>query len=277
LEAKFSLPELVRDRLLRRNQNWLAILCGKTGSGKSYSAITLARKIDKDFNMDKLVFRVEDLMKLLNSGKLKRGDCIVFDEAGVGIPAREWYTISNKAIGYLLQTFRNMNLAVIFTTPNLSYIDGQARGLFHTYIETQTIDRVRKQVRARIYMMKATRKGKILYIYPRVREPGTRRKVAITKLFFPIPNKKLIRDYEKKKTQFTRFLNLSIEKSIQDMTRDARTGRPSKLPASAIAFIISASMQGVTQTNIAKLVKEKFGVSISQRGVSFVLAQSKKK
>jgi hypothetical protein len=117
------------------------IICGGTGSGKSYTALTIARMINSNFDVSKhVVFRVESFMELLNSGTIKRGDVIVWDEAGVGIPAREWYTISNKAINYVLQTFRHLNLCVIFTTPSFDYVDKQTRLLFHVYIETVVID-----------------------------------------------------------------------------------------------------------------------------------------
>ena len=35
----------IRVRLLYQNKNWLAIITGDTGSGKSYSALRIAKKI----------------------------------------------------------------------------------------------------------------------------------------------------------------------------------------------------------------------------------------
>jgi len=104
-------------------------ITGETGSGKSYSALTIAELIDPEFNIDKVVFEPKDFLKLLDTAK--RGDVIVFDEAGVGIPAREWQTIQNKLFGYVLQVIRYKNIGIIFTVPHLNFIDSQARRLIH--------------------------------------------------------------------------------------------------------------------------------------------------
>lgn len=140
-----------RNRILYYNRNLLIIICGATGTGKSFSALTIAKLIDPTFTvLGRVVFTVEDFMELLNSGRLKRGSVVVWDEAGVGIPSREWYSISNKAINYVLQTFRHLNLCVIFTTPSFDYIDKQTRLLFHVYMETLKVDRDKQRVIAKV-------------------------------------------------------------------------------------------------------------------------------
>ena len=48
---------LIRDvqkRLWKLNDNWLSIITGDTGSGKSWTALSLAEKIDPDFNTGEL-------------------------------------------------------------------------------------------------------------------------------------------------------------------------------------------------------------------------------
>lgn len=75
---------------------------------------------------------------------------IVFDEVGVGIPARDWYTISNKMLSYVLQTFRYENLSVIFTCSSFDFIDVQTRKPFHTYIETLAISDEKNLVTAKL-------------------------------------------------------------------------------------------------------------------------------
>lgn len=129
----------VRQRLNRDNQNWLCALVGGTGSGKSFSALTLASKIGGKVW---IVFTAEEFLFLLTKNKdLSKGDVIIFDEAGVGIGSRDWYSDENKAIMDVLQTFRYLNVGVIFTVPVSSFVDSQARKLYHCIIETQCIDR----------------------------------------------------------------------------------------------------------------------------------------
>jgi hypothetical protein len=269
---------MVQDRTVNKNRNWLCIVCGETGSGKSYSAISLAKLIDKEFNIDKLVFKADDFLKLLNSGKLKRGDCIIWDEAGVGLPSREWYSISNKAIGYLLQTFRNLNLAVIFTTPNLGYIDNQARCLFHSYIQTERIDYKKNIAVCKLFFVDVdSKKGKVYYKYPRfnIQTPdGYSKMVVIKELYIDKPTDDLIKAYELKKKAYTTQLNLGLEREVNTITRDAKTGRPGKLSTTEAEFIIKESKKrGMTQTKILRAVQKQYGTKVSVMTISRLISR----
>lgn len=200
--------------MLKRNKNWLAIICGDTGSGKSFAALMIACLLSKRFNIDFVVFSAEEFMALVNSGRLKAGDIILFDEAGVGIPSREWWTISNKMINYVLQTFRHKNLGVIFTTPDFSFIDIQTRKLFHNYIETVTVNRKKNYCEVKWFELQHNpRFDKLYFKFPRIVENGEIKiveRVQINK-----PPEKLIAAYELKKMMFTKKLNIDAEKGIQ--------------------------------------------------------------
>jgi|GEM_PF-1668292 len=124
-----KLAGVIRNRIWVQNKNALISIFGEPGSGKSLSGISLASLIDDDFNLNKLVFTAEEFLYVLDEAK--RGDCIIFDEAGVGLPAREWQSLQNKLLSYVLQTFRYQNICVIFTTPHVSYIDKQVRHLIN--------------------------------------------------------------------------------------------------------------------------------------------------
>ena len=143
--------DMVQDRVLKRNKNWLAAFCGATGSGKSYASISIAAAVDPSFTVkNRLVFTAKQFMALLNSGTLEKGCAVIFDEAGVGIPARDWYSVQNKLISYIMQTFRTDNLAVLFTMPSFDFIDVNARKLFHHYFETMAIDYGRRKARLKL-------------------------------------------------------------------------------------------------------------------------------
>ena len=68
---------------IRNNKNFLGFLSGPTGSGKSYCCLRIAEEVDPDFTLERVVFNGIDLMNLVNSGKLKKGSVIIFEEAGV--------------------------------------------------------------------------------------------------------------------------------------------------------------------------------------------------
>ncbi len=213
------LVERIQRRLIKNNKNWLCVIVGPTGSGKSYSALTLASKIDPTFDITKVVFTSEAFLKLINDPKkLKKGSVVVFDEFGVGMPRREWYSVSNKMISYLLQTFRNRNLGVIFTVPSLDYIDTQALRLMHTKIITLSIDRQINEVVCKWFDLDFNpRRGKEPYTkYPRIRDKKGRI-IILDRIGFPMPDSKLVSAYERKKTKYTKELNLELEDSLREL------------------------------------------------------------
>ncbi|MBP2029364.1 hypothetical protein J2755_000284 [Methanohalophilus levihalophilus] len=129
----------IRDRINNMDKNFMGVVVGETGSGKSATAVEIARKVDPTFEANpRIVFTPKEFMDLIP--KMKKGQAIIFDEAGVGIPAREWMRVQNKLIGYVAQLFRHLNLCVIFTVPSMSFIDKQVKNLMHAVIETKTID-----------------------------------------------------------------------------------------------------------------------------------------
>lgn len=201
----------IKTRLNILNKNWLSIICGETGSGKSYSALSLANFIGPMH----LVFNPVEFLSLLTSKKIKRGHVIIFDEAGVGMSSREWYSMQNKLLGSVLQTFRNMNCAVIFTCPNLSFIDVQARKLFHNYIETSYLDYDKELSILKVYDIDVnSRLDKVYYKKPIfVDKEGHTYKMG--QLTLPKPDKETVEYYEERKQAYTEKLN---QRAFDEMT-----------------------------------------------------------
>jgi energy-coupling factor transporter ATP-binding protein EcfA2 len=204
----------IKKRINKLDKNCLVLICGSTGSGKSFSAIKIALAIDPEFDLDShLVFTAKGFLDLLNSDKLKHGQVIIWDEAGVGIPAREWYSILNKAVGYVLQTFRHLNLCVIFTVPDLSFVDISLRKLFHFYFETQTIDYKNNICTLKPFEIEVNpQTTKIYRKYPRIRREG--RIIKLTKLEIELLDQEKIDQYEIRKNGFTKELNFKLSKEI---------------------------------------------------------------
>ena len=193
----------IYNRLNYMNKNWLAIICGETGSGKSYSALTLASEIGKVH----LVFTPFEFLSLINSTRINKGDVIIFDEAGVGLSSREWYSIQNKLLGTILQTFRNMNVAVIFTCPNLSFVDVQARKLFHSYLETSYLDYEEEEAHLRVFDIQVnSRYDKVYFKHPRFTSPSGK-VCTMAELILNKPSEKMVEYYEERKTKYTKNLN----------------------------------------------------------------------
>jgi hypothetical protein len=136
---------------------------------------------------------------------------ILWDEAGVGMPAREWYSVSNKVISYVVQTFRVKGYVLIMTTPSLKYIDTQIRGLFHGVAETIDPSMYGGNFGWAKYMhiVHDPKEGKSILQYPVIMDEHNRpmklkgRTARHGNMLFNKPSEELIVDYEAKKKEFT--------------------------------------------------------------------------
>jgi len=204
----------VRDRLLVKNKNWMCVVCGQTGSGKSYAGLTLAQQIDPNFSADNIVFTPSEFMALMNSGKLQKGSAIIFDEAGVGIGAREFASMSNRLMMFVAQTFRFKNYAVIFTVPAFSMIDAQARKLIHAYVETLSINRRNKLCRTKFMNVQVNPRfnDKIYMKYPMIKHQDRTKKLF--RIYFKLATEDLIEEYEEKRGIYINKMNKEIQAKL---------------------------------------------------------------
>lgn len=199
-------------------------------SGKSYSALELARDIDPYFSTDRVVFKAEDFIRMSKSG-LPPGSVIIWDEVGVGMSAREWYSIQNKVVSYVLETFRRDNLILIMTTPNIGFIDKKVRALLHGFAET--IDRTFTGGTygwiKYFHIVVNLRAGTMFYRYPRIRDDFGRIRVLRGKtptsgnVWFHKPPEHLTEPYEEKKMIFTESLKDSALKMLTEKPTDAKS------------------------------------------------------
>lgn len=205
------LPNYIKSRV-DRNQNYVMLFVGQTGTGKSYAAMNLAEDLDPDFNINRVVFSADEFITVLNSDKsLVKGSVIMWDEAGMGMPAREWYSISNKVISYVVQTFRVRGYILIMTTPSLKYIDSQIRSLFHGIAESKDPSMYGGQFGWAKYLdlFHDPREGKTIMQYPVIMDEHNRamkikgRTARHGNMLFLKPSEELIEDYEVKKKEFT--------------------------------------------------------------------------
>lgn len=218
----------IHDRLHKKDQNFLGIFCGQTGSGKSESSIKLAATLDPSFTHNKIVFSVEQFFKLLNSGQLEKGSCIVWEEMGVAADSRSFYSNQNKAVVYCFETFRALNLSVIMNVPGLGMIDSNVRKLCHMYFETVSINRRKKLCTCKVMDMQYNpRIDKIYFKYPTVVVDGE--EITVETLKFKQPAPELIEPYKKDKQIYIKKLNLSLEHGIEQEKKNQQLGRKKEI------------------------------------------------
>ena len=193
------------NRLYYNNQNFLGAYCGQTGSGKSYAALYSAWIMDRAqngghrFSIDNVVFTPEEFLKAVKNNSY-RGTFIIWDEVGVGINSRTFYEKTNLMISYVTQTFRWKNFGVLYTVPAFGYIDKQVRQLFHAYVQMlKPLPHLERSVGKWYWLNYNPRDSQDLYFpLPRVID-GDGGKRIIDKVYFPLPPKELINQYEEKK------------------------------------------------------------------------------
>lgn len=218
-------------RTKNQNKNNLVSLVGKTGSGKTYTAIGISEIMSQldgvPFTIDHVVFTLRDLMELINSKTLKKGSKIVFDEPQVSIGAREFQSQANKVFNYLLSTFRHRNLTLFFCTPFETLLDKSTRRLFHAKFETQSINRKEKTCRIKPRFLeyadfKTEPYRKQLIVFSQ-NENGMRISQKLSHWDVPKPSKKLIDLYEKKKLDFTDNLNRNISEKLNALDKSGKS------------------------------------------------------
>ena len=256
----------VWNRLYRKNKNFLAINVGQTGSGKSWGALRIAYDMDRDylnrhrFSMEKVVFSPSQFLALVRKG-LPIGSFIVWDEAGVGLSSREWYSKVNRFLVKVLQTFRFQQLGVIFTTPAMNNIDKQARQLFHSIITYSGTVSNNYSNAVFKWIDYDSMGDKFYYKYPRVFNSGVShilRSINVAK-----PPNALIEEYEvvKEKQLHDWYNNYEAElKVMETMVGNEKSGK-SKIEQRA-AIILKKGLENFVDLN--KQEQKKQGLDTSE-------------
>ena len=199
---------------IERNKNFVCFVGGPTGGGKSWSCLSIAEQTDPNFTIENVVFDAKALMERINSGQLKTGSVLIFEEAGVSLSSKNWQSTLNKVINYLFQTFRHKRYILFLNSPYMDFIDASTRKLFHAEFKTITINKATQSVVIKPQVIQYNdRKDKFYYKFLRViTGPGMRAPVKTWSVEKPSPA--LIDAYEKKKDEFTKKLNREIEAQL---------------------------------------------------------------
>ena len=200
---------------IRQNKNFLGFISGSTGSGKSWSSISIAQQLDPDFTSERIVFSGIELMKLINSDKLKKGNVVVFEEAGIGMSNKNWQSTINKMLNFLIQTFRHRNFILIFNSPYMDFVDASTRKLFHAEFSTIGIDSKKGTCKLKPRTIQYNSRNKKFY-FKMLRVITEKGLIPVNFWSVCKPSPELIKNYETKKRNFTNKLNANILKELQE-------------------------------------------------------------
>jgi len=250
----------VHNLIWGKNRNAMLLFVGDPGSGKSYAAISIACMIDPNFSIEKVVFTPEDFLNALD--KAKRGDVIIWDEAGVGMPARDWNTIQNKVLAYVIQTFRFQNIGVFFTTPGSTLLDKVARILINFQVKVIDYNRETRHTTAVVYEREYDPVRDILnWVKWQKRENG--KVVDPNPIFIPHPPDDIAREYEKISREYKVKVREEAKEKIEayrqglsmSATIDGRHLRKLENQAQALRNLVKSLLdQGYRYSDIARLM-----------------------
>lgn len=130
--------EKVKHRVLTKDRDFIAIVDGEEGVGKSVLAQQIAAFLDPEFNLDKIVFTSDDFIKIIKDPNTKKGSCIVLDEAFAAANSRSCLTEVNRAMIGIATEMRQKNLFILMVIPSFFDLDKyfalwRCRALFHVY------------------------------------------------------------------------------------------------------------------------------------------------
>lgn len=180
-------------------RNWLCLVVGNVGTGKSYSGLRIGELFDKKFSVDNVVFNRDDFMRCVK--ELPSGSFIIADEIGSWMGARDFLSETNKLLSYVIQTFRFKRLGVIWTLPLKQQADLNIRSMCDATVETMAVLKEDKLCLAKLKMTETNAmSGNVYHKFPIVRRLDGQ-KVTITEAYFRCPSKKLIDAYEEKKKE----------------------------------------------------------------------------
>jgi len=157
-------------------------------------------------------------MDRLNNGNLEKGEVLILEETGVHIGSRDFMRKINKAFNYYMQSFRALQIFVIFNLPVFELMDKATRILVNCNFITQGIDYTKKISEVKPFFHQLNQQtGKIYpkYLRRRVIQGNYVFTEKIERLYFKMPRKELREAYEKKKKVFLQKLGRTIAEDIK--------------------------------------------------------------
>jgi len=234
---------------IKKNKSFLGFIGGATGSGKSYSNLRICEEADPEFNIDGVVFGGLELMDLINSGKLKRGSAICFEEVGVELNSRNWASVTNKMLNYLMQTFRHRGFILIMNSPYMDFVDSATKKLFHAEMLTVGIDFDKQEVLLKPQLLQYnSRLKKFYYKRLKVITPEGKKPIDIWRV--AMPSSELRQAYEKKKTEYTTRLNKKIYDELEAVENK---GKQKKALTDIQQNVLDLIKQGLNVKEIASI------------------------
>lgn len=163
----------IKKVVLNKDRDWVCVIDGEEGSGKSVLAMQIAKYLDPNFNLKGMCFNHEQFIKALTT--FPKGSAIVSDETYSVASARASLSAINRNINTISAEMRQRNLFVILVIPSFFDLDKtqalwRCRALIHVYY-TKEGNRGRYIIFPKRHKLKLYLYGKKTYSYAKPPTP----------------------------------------------------------------------------------------------------------
>jgi len=215
------LKKKVWKRIHRKNMNFVGFLTGDVGSAKSGSTASIAQAVDPDFTIDDVCFTPEKVMeKASDFENYDEGRFIVFEEGGVNADAKDFWDDVNRALDYVLQTWREQNRGLLINLPSMDLIDKRLRKRGHAFMEMDgKVDGEYAYVKY-MNIIEDKWSGDLYRKYPELRDPSDGLVKKYKRMRVAAPPEKFWSQYEPKQRKFKRKLAKRLSDEINGVGED---------------------------------------------------------
>lgn len=128
----------IKKAVIKKDRDFVMVIDGEEGSGKSVLAQQIARRLDPNFCIDNICFNADQFIDRLK--KAPKFSCIVLDEAFSSANSRSALTEVNRSLIGVATEMRQQNLFVLIVIPSFFDLDKyfalwRCRALFHVYFK----------------------------------------------------------------------------------------------------------------------------------------------
>ncbi len=130
------LLEGVKNYISKRDKDYVMLIDGYEGSGKTTFAIQLGKYVDPSLNLSRICMTPDEFKDAIKTAK--KGQCVIYDEAVTGLTAGDSITKVGRILKSMMMQMRQKNLYVIVIMPvifefNKYAVLSRTRFFFHIY------------------------------------------------------------------------------------------------------------------------------------------------
>lgn len=126
----------IKETLEKHDRDYVMLIDGYEGAGKSTFGIQIGRYIDPSLSLDQICLTAEEFKQAIIHAK--KNQCIIYDEAVTGLTAGDSITRVGKLLKSMMMQMRQKNLCVIVILPTIFELSKyvvfhRSKAFFHIY------------------------------------------------------------------------------------------------------------------------------------------------